>query len=333
MGALHRDPSLYEHAVWAMPASDADAGALLRRVPRALGAAPGSTTASSRRRAPARGSASAGSACAPRRRGGGAQPLLPAHGARPTVAGWRPRRPGPGPRTRWSGCPTCRSSRPAARRTTRSVRTAAHGRARGRRDGRRRPRATSRRPRCCGRRGSRPPESFDEQTRESLLDLWCAVNDAGGAVGFLPRAPRHQVARRSRRPRGGDGRRRHDRRAPAGCAGARVVGAGFWVADRNPLLAHARTAYRVMTHPDLRGRNLGRLLLAAMHRVAREQGSRSRCSTCAAGWGRPGSTRRAATSRSGGCPASSGSAPGDDRDSVLMARRLDGRPMVADGRA
>jgi len=26
-------------------------------------------------------------------------------------------------------------------------------------------------------------------------------------------------------------------------------------------------------------------------------------------------------------------APGDDRDSVVMARRLDGHPMVADGRA
>ncbi len=36
----------------------------------------------------------------------------------------------------------------------------------------------------------------------------------------------------------------------------------MWLADRNALLGHTRTAYRIMTAPDLRGRNLGRLLMA-----------------------------------------------------------------------
>ena len=45
----------------------------------------------------------------------------------------------------------------------------------------------------------RPPratshEWFDEDLREAVLDLWCAVNDDGGAVGFLPGAPRSDVA-------------------------------------------------------------------------------------------------------------------------------------------
>ena len=95
-------------------------------------------------------------------------------------------------------------------------------------------------------------------------------------------------------------------RAPA----SRVVGAGFWVADRNPLLGHARTAYRIMTAPRMRGRNLGRLLLAAMHRVAREQGVEVGGARRAQRAGDdPVLRAAAATSRSDGCPASSGSRP------------------------
>ena len=35
---------------------------------------------------------------------------------------------------------------------------------------------------------------LDDRTREQVLDLWCAVNDDDGAVGFLPGAPRNRVA-------------------------------------------------------------------------------------------------------------------------------------------
>lgn len=35
---------------------------------------------------------------------------------------------------------------------------------------------------------------LDGGTRERVLDLWCAVNDDGGAVGFLPGASRDEVA-------------------------------------------------------------------------------------------------------------------------------------------
>ena len=37
-------------------------------------------------------------------------------------------------------------------------------------------------------------EVLDDATRHELLDLWCRVNDAGGAVGFLPGAPVERVA-------------------------------------------------------------------------------------------------------------------------------------------
>lgn len=173
---------------------------------------------------------------------------------------------------------------------------------------------------------------FDEETRESLLDLWCGVNDAGGAVGFLPGAPRHHVAQALSAHEQGmaDGSttgvllRGHDRR---------VVGAGFWVADRNPLLGHSRTAYRIMTHPDLRGRNLGRLLMAAMHRVARDQGVEVAVLDVRSGLGTTRFYEGCGYVEVGRVPGVIRVAPGDDRDSVVMARRLDGEPMVADGRA
>jgi RimJ/RimL family protein N-acetyltransferase/GNAT superfamily N-acetyltransferase len=173
---------------------------------------------------------------------------------------------------------------------------------------------------------------FDEETRESLLELWCAVNDAGGAVGFLPGAARHRVARALSA---------HEEAMADGTTTAvllrgfdrRVVGAGFWVADRNVLLGHTRTAYRVMTHPALRGRNLGRLLMAAMHRVAREQEVEVALLDVRSGLGATRFYEACGYVEVGRVPGVIRVAPGDDRDSVVMARRLDGAPMVADGRA
>ncbi|MFL6078307.1 MAG: GNAT family N-acetyltransferase [Ornithinibacter sp.] len=173
---------------------------------------------------------------------------------------------------------------------------------------------------------------LDEGTRTSLLDLWCSVNDAGGAVGFLPGAPRQHVARALAA---------HEEGMAEGTTTSvllrgpdhRVVGAGFWVADRNVLLGHTRTAYRVMTHPELRGRNLGRLLMAAMHRVAREQDVEVAVLDVRSGQGSTRFYERCGYVEVGRVPGVIRVAPGDDRDSVVMARRLDGAPMVADGRA
>jgi RimJ/RimL family protein N-acetyltransferase len=173
---------------------------------------------------------------------------------------------------------------------------------------------------------------FDDDTRESLLDLWCAVNDTGGAVGFLPGAPRHHVAQALAAHEEG--------MADGNTTGVllrgpdhRVVGAGFWVADRNPMLGHTRTAYRIMTHPDLRGRNHGRLLMAAMHRVAREQNVEVAVLDVRSGLGTTPFYEGCGYVEVGRVPGVIRVAPGDDRDSVLMARRLDDHPMVADGRA
>jgi GNAT superfamily N-acetyltransferase len=118
-------------------------------------------------------------------------------------------------------------------------------------------------------------------------------------------------------------------RAPGGG----VVGIGFWVADRNALLGHARTAFRIMTDPSRRGRNLGRLLMAAMHRVARDQGVEIATLVVRSGAGATRFYEHSGYVEVGRVPGNIRVSPGDDRDSVWMARRLDGRAMVADGRA
>lgn len=175
-------------------------------------------------------------------------------------------------------------------------------------------------------------EWFDDETRESALDLWCRVNDTGGAVGFLPGAPRSEVAQALSL---------HEEEMAEGRSTAvllrategTVVGLGFWAAESNPMIGHARTAYRVMTDPGRRGRNLGRLLLAAMHRVAREQGVELVTVVVRSGLGITRFYERSGYVEVGRVPANIRVGPGDDRDSVYLARRLDGRAMVADGRA
>lgn len=173
---------------------------------------------------------------------------------------------------------------------------------------------------------------LDDATRASVLDLWCAVNDTGGAVGFLEGAPRSFVARALAA---------HEEQMAAGLATAvllrsptdEVVGLGLWVADANPLFVHGRRGYRIMTDPTRRGRNLGRLLLSAMHRVAREDDVEIAVVVVRSGLGLTRFYEQAGYVEVGRLPATIRVAPGDDRDSIYLARRLDGRPIVADGRA
>lgn len=175
-------------------------------------------------------------------------------------------------------------------------------------------------------------ERLDEETRAAVLDLWCAVNDDGGAVGFLPGAARSAVAKALSA---------HEEQMADGTAvavllratGGSVVGLGFWVGAANPMLAHTRTGYRIMTDPTRRGRNLGRLQLAAMHRVARARAVELVTVGVRSGLGITRFYERAGYDEVGRVPGGIRVAPGDDRDDIVLARRLDGRPMVDDGRA
>lgn len=165
---------------------------------------------------------------------------------------------------------------------------------------------------------------FDPGVRAEVLDLWCAVNDAGGAVGFLPGAARGRVAEAlaAHEDSMADGRAVAVLlRDPVGT----LVALGWWVEGPNPLLAHRRTAYRVMSHPERRGRNLGRLLMAALHRVARADGVEVVELGVRGGTGVDSFYAGLGYEEVGRLPGGIRVAPGDDRDDVWMARRLDGR--------
>ncbi len=178
----------------------------------------------------------------------------------------------------------------------------------------------------------RPPRFVDGAddlgagaAHEELLDLWCRVNEAGGAVGFEGSTPRSEVAAtlevhldRARSGHGVVGRLAHP------VTGA-LLGAAFWQLFDHPKYAHVGELQRVMVDPRRRHRNLGRLLVGGMHAAARARGVEiSRLNY-------RGGTGVAPFYQSCGY-AEIGRLPGGlrlrdlDVDDVEMARRLDGRP-------
>ncbi|OFE16839.1 hypothetical protein BA895_02700 [Humibacillus sp. DSM 29435] len=165
-----------------------------------------------------------------------------------------------------------------------------------------------------------------------LLDLWVRVNDAGGAVGFLPAAPRREVAQALESHLG---EVRAGRallvvmREPAGA----LLGFGFWLAPRARGLEHLAELMRLMVEPSAQGRNLGRLLLAGMVGVVRRElpGIRLLRLDYRSGLGL-GVFYEAAGWSEIGRLAQGISLGGDEfRDDVLMARRVDGAPLTPDG--
>ena len=173
--------------------------------------------------------------------------------------------------------------------------------------------------------------ALDAAGRDEVLDLWCRVNDSGGAVGFRPGATREEVAATLAR---------HEAEVAEGQAvlgqlrdaSGRLLGLAWWVASPTPLLAHALWLYRVMVDPDLQGRNLGRLLMAGMHRLARTtDGVEMVTLDYRSGTGVGGFYARCGYTEVGRVPGAIRVAPGDDRDDVIMTRRLDGRPLQPHG--
>lgn len=179
---------------------------------------------------------------------------------------------------------------------------------------------------------------FDAETREQVLDLWMRTNDAGGAVGFLPGASREHVdaalsAHEASMARGGDpggsGTTAVLLRSPVD---SRVLGLAFIVPVSSPLMAHVASVYRVMTDPESRGRNLGRLLMAGLHGVARRSGLEILSLGVRSGTGTTAFYESCGYREIGRRVGAIRIGPGDDRDDIQMARRLDGRSPEPDPR-
>jgi GNAT superfamily N-acetyltransferase len=101
-----------------------------------------------------------------------------------------------------------------------------------------------------------------------------------------------------------------------------AVGMGFVVAHTSALRAHWRTVLRVMVHPDLQGQGAGAQLLEGLHGIARELGLEMLHLTTRGGTGVEGFYERFGYEVIGRHPGAVRVAPGDDRDELILVKRL-----------
>jgi GNAT superfamily N-acetyltransferase len=160
----------------------------------------------------------------------------------------------------------------------------------------------------------------DDDLRATLLELWAEVTNAGGAVGFVAPVSSADVAPVL------------DALVERVHAGSQVLCllrvdgevAGFAVLSTSvsPLRRHWATVLRVQVHPARQGQGLGRALMAGVHDVARARGLEFLHLTVRGGYGLEGFYERLGYEVFGRMPGAIRVAPGDDRDEVLLLRRL-----------
>jgi GNAT superfamily N-acetyltransferase len=160
----------------------------------------------------------------------------------------------------------------------------------------------------------------DPEVRAQLLDMWVAVIDAGGSVGFTPPAPVEAVGRTLDRSLA---------RVVAGTdalgvlrADRRIVGMGLLVDAGSPLRRHWRTVLRVMVRPEHQGRGAGPVLMRGLHAHARELGLEQLQLTVRGGQGLEAFYTRLGYAVVGCHPGAIRVGPGDDRDEVMLVVRL-----------
>jgi GNAT superfamily N-acetyltransferase len=162
--------------------------------------------------------------------------------------------------------------------------------------------------------------AVDEALRRQLLACWTDVTNAGGAVGFVPPVTEDDIAPTL------DELVRRVREDRAVLALLTVDGepAGFAVLARaaSPLRAHWATVLRVQVHPSRQGQGLGRVLMAGVHAIARDQGLEFLHLGARDGTGADGFYRRLGYVEVGRMPGAIRVAPGDERDEILLVCRL-----------
>ena len=115
-----------------------------------------------------------------------------------------------------------------------------------------------------------PREAVSAELREAVVDLWVRVNDAGGSVGFLPGATRHDVAA-ALDGHLADVRARRSLLSVLREPDGSLLGIGFWEHSRGFPYDHVAWLKRLMVDPAVQGRNLGRILLDGMVGIARRE--------------------------------------------------------------
>jgi GNAT superfamily N-acetyltransferase len=170
-----------------------------------------------------------------------------------------------------------------------------------------------------------PAAAADPELREQLLDTWVRVTDAGGAVGFTAPADPDEIAATL------DSALRHVHRGQdvlgvlrrgTGGSDSPAVGMGILVVSQSELRKHWRTVLRVMVAPELQGTGAGRILLEGLHDLARELGTEHLVLSVRGGTGIEGFYARFGYQQFGRHPAAIRVGPGDDRDELLLFKRL-----------
>jgi predicted N-acetyltransferase YhbS len=167
-----------------------------------------------------------------------------------------------------------------------------------------------------------PELAADPALRAQLLDTWVRVTDAGGAVGFTapadPAEVRVTLDSALRRVGRGQDTLGVLRRG----AGGPAVGMGILVVSQSELRRHWRTVLRVMVAPELQGTGAGRTLLEGLHDLARGLGTEHLILSVRGGTGTERFYERFGYEQTGRHPAAIRLAPGDDRDELLLYKRL-----------
>jgi dUTP pyrophosphatase len=127
---------------------------------------------------------------------------------------------------------------------------------------------------------------LDDRLVAALIDIWIAVSEAGGAVGFTPPTSKQDVAEVAEHAFGRV-RQGIDDLAVA-YDEAEPVGFGFLSTNDWPLARHWGTIRRLQRHPAHSGRAVGPLLLAELEEAARDRGLERLVLTVRGGTGREG---------------------------------------------
>jgi len=157
------------------------------------------------------------------------------------------------------------------------------------------------------------------ELRSEIVDLWTAVSNAGGAVGFVPPVTPELVRPTADRQFAGvtEG---PDRllvgREPGG--GQRLAAVVFFEHQRFQLMTHWRLLKRVMVAVDAQGRGYGRELLAQAELLAREWGLSGLRLTLRGGQGLEDFYARSGYKEVGRVPGAIRTAPGVEHDDVTM---------------
>ena len=152
--------------------------------------------------------------------------------------------------------------------------------------------------------------------KEQIVELWVAVTNAGGAVGFVPPVTTEDVLLTAEAAFAGvEGGGDH---LVAGFDGERLVALLFVADSGHKLKGHWRTLKRVMVAPGSQGKGYGAALMREAAGLGRKLGLTGLLVTVRAGMGTERFYERLGYVEVGRLPGALRVADGDDRDEISM---------------